>query len=42
VRFYGKGNDRMPAFAKNADTDNGNTLTRKEIDLLVRWLRGDP
>ena len=41
-RFYGKGNDRMPAFAKNADTDDGNTLTRKEIDLLVRWLRGDP
>jgi quinol-cytochrome oxidoreductase complex cytochrome b subunit/mono/diheme cytochrome c family protein len=46
-RFYGEskdleGNDRMPAFAKNADTDNGNTMTRKELDLLVRWLRGDP
>lgn len=41
VRFYGEDNDRMPAFAKNADTDNGNTLTRKELDLLVRWLRGD-
>jgi len=41
-RFYGDDNDRMPAFAKNADTDNGNTLTRKELDLLVRWLRGEP
>jgi len=41
-RFYGTDNDRMPAFAKNADTDNGNTMSRKELDLLVRWLRGDP
>ncbi len=32
-RFYGKKNDRMPAFAKR--------LSPKEIGFLVDWLRGD-
>jgi mono/diheme cytochrome c family protein len=34
-RFYGRRNDRMPAFAED------NTLTPLEIELLARWLRGD-
>ncbi len=34
-RFYGKHNDRMPAFGKTS------RLNAKELDLLVRWLRGD-
>jgi len=34
-RFYGKRNDRMPAFGQN------NRLTPGELDLLIRWLRGD-
>jgi ubiquinol-cytochrome c reductase cytochrome b subunit len=33
-RFYGGGNDRMPAFGKNR-------LTPKEIAFLANWLRGD-
>ena len=41
VRFYNENNDRMPAFAKNANTDDGNILTREEIELLVAWLRGE-
>ncbi len=39
TRFYGEGNDRMPAFAANRETDDKNLLTKKELDLLVRWLR---
>ena len=34
-RFYGKRNDRMPAFAEEK------RLTRLEIDLLASWLRGE-
>lgn len=34
-RFYGKRNDRMPAFAK------GQTLDPQSIQLLTDWLRGD-
>jgi ubiquinol-cytochrome c reductase cytochrome b subunit len=33
ARFYGKKNDRMPAFAKR--------LTPKEIGFLAEWLRGE-
>jgi len=41
-RFYGEeGNDRMPAFAEDAEHPELNLLSRREIDLLVRWLRGD-
>lgn len=32
-RFYGENNDRMPSFQES--------LTPREIDLLVRWLRSD-
>jgi mono/diheme cytochrome c family protein len=34
-RFYGKRNDRMPAFGE------GGRLDAHSIDLLVRWLRED-
>jgi ubiquinol-cytochrome c reductase cytochrome b subunit len=35
ARFYGDNNDRMPAFGRD------DLLTDHEIDMLVRWLRGD-
>jgi ubiquinol-cytochrome c reductase cytochrome b subunit len=34
-RFYGKRNDRMPIFG-----DSGR-LSERELDLLVRWMRGE-
>ncbi len=34
-RFYGKRNDRMPAFGESS------RLTARELDLLVRWMRGE-
>ena len=40
-RFYPDTNDRMPAFAENEDDPTANLLTEHEIDMLVRWLRGD-
>jgi ubiquinol-cytochrome c reductase cytochrome b subunit len=38
-RFYGARNDRMPAYAP-ADDPKQNTLDRRQIDLIVDWLRG--
>ena len=35
-RFYGKRNDRMPAFS-----GEGSRLTERELNLLIRWLRGE-
>lgn len=41
-RFYGpEGNDRMPAFALTPDRPDQNLLTDQELEMLVRWLRGD-
>jgi ubiquinol-cytochrome c reductase cytochrome b subunit len=41
-RFYREdGNDRMPSFAKNADDPLQNLLSNHDLDMLVRWLRGD-
>jgi ubiquinol-cytochrome c reductase cytochrome b subunit len=40
-RFYPSTNDRMPAFAANADDPAANRLSPEELDLLVSWLRGD-
>ncbi len=40
-RFYPDTNDRMPAFAESPDDSTANLLTPHEIDMLVRWLRGD-
>ena len=35
ARFYGKRNDRMPAFGKDG------RLTPKESGLIADWIRGD-
>ena len=40
-RFYGKENDRMPAFAESATDAKKNVLSRQELELLVDWLRGE-
>jgi ubiquinol-cytochrome c reductase cytochrome b subunit len=40
-RFYGKKNDRMPAFAADAADPSRCILTRREIELIADWLRGD-
>ncbi|MBI1900659.1 MAG: cytochrome b N-terminal domain-containing protein [Planctomycetia bacterium] len=41
-RFYpGDHNDRMPAFAKDPHQPQRNLLSPQEIDLVVRWLRGE-
>ena len=41
-RFYGeKGNDRMPSFAPHADDPRQNLLSDHDLDMLVRWLRGE-
>jgi hypothetical protein len=39
-RFYGDGNDRMPAFAKGKDTA-AHILSRRQVEHLADWLRGD-
>lgn len=39
-RFYGEGNDRMPAFAAGAGTKKS-LLTDEELSLLIQWLRGE-
>ncbi len=38
--FYRDSNDRMPAFV-TSDKDENNTLSAANLELLVRWLRGD-
>ncbi len=41
TEFYGKTNDRMPAFHAKPEGDPANELTAEQITLLARWLRGD-
>ena len=40
VQFYGKKNDRMPAYAPS-DNPAQNQLSKRDIGLLVDWLRGE-
>jgi quinol-cytochrome oxidoreductase complex cytochrome b subunit/mono/diheme cytochrome c family protein len=40
-RFYHKQNDRMPSFAKNLDAPHKNSVSIRELSLIVAWLRGD-
>lgn len=40
-RFYPSSNDRMPAFARDPQDPSKSLLTSHELDMLVRWLRGD-
>ena len=39
-RFYGDSNDRMPGFGR-ADEGSLPMLSRREIDLVAEWLRGE-
>ncbi|MDX1944105.1 MAG: cytochrome b N-terminal domain-containing protein [Pirellulaceae bacterium] len=39
-RFYGRGNDRMPSFAKDLDHPAKNNVSVRELSLIVDWLRG--
>jgi ubiquinol-cytochrome c reductase cytochrome b subunit len=39
-RFYPETNDRMPAFAPNADNPSVNRLHPQDLKMLVDWLRG--
>ncbi len=39
-RYYGKLNDRMPAYAASDDPAQ-NTLSPAQIKLLADWLRGE-
>ena len=34
-RFYGKKNDRMPAFGQTS------RMSKRDLDLLIRWMRGE-
>jgi ubiquinol-cytochrome c reductase cytochrome b subunit len=40
-RFYPSTNDRMPAFAANAEDPATNRLSPEELALVVSWLRGE-
>jgi ubiquinol-cytochrome c reductase cytochrome b subunit len=40
ARFYGKTNDRMPAYAESADPAK-NLLTPRQLEMLVEWLRAE-
>ncbi|MCI0334907.1 MAG: cytochrome b N-terminal domain-containing protein [Planctomycetes bacterium] len=40
-RFYPETNDRMPAFAANAENPLANRLSAEDLALLVDWLRGE-
>jgi ubiquinol-cytochrome c reductase cytochrome b subunit len=40
-RFYPESNDRMPAFAANAENPLANRLSPEDLALLVSWLRGE-
>ena len=40
-RFYGKENDRMPAYAESATDAKKNVLSQQDLELLVDWMRGE-
>lgn len=40
-RYFGDNNDRMPAFAEHEDKPETNIISPENLNLLVRWLRGD-
>jgi ubiquinol-cytochrome c reductase cytochrome b subunit len=39
--YYGKSNDRMPAFAESAADAKQNAMSQRDMELLVEWLRGE-
>ncbi len=38
--FYGATNDRMPAYAKTPETPEKNILSKRQVEMLAEWLRG--
>ncbi|MEX0793171.1 MAG: cytochrome b N-terminal domain-containing protein [Pirellulaceae bacterium] len=40
-RFYGDNNDRMPAFYHDPHAPLENRITKKDLELIVDWLRTD-
>lgn len=40
-KFYGAGNDRMPAFGAGGTGTKKSLLTAEETELLAKWIRGD-
>lgn len=40
--FYDRNNDRMPRFRQPVGSPKNSKLTNEDVDLLVRWLRGEP
>ena len=40
-QFYGKRNDRMPAYAESPSEPGKNVLAQRDIELVADWLRGD-
>jgi ubiquinol-cytochrome c reductase cytochrome b subunit len=41
ARFYGENNDKMPSFRKDKQDEKNNTLTARELEMIVIWLRGE-
>jgi ubiquinol-cytochrome c reductase cytochrome b subunit len=39
--YYGKNNDRMPAYAASPNDPAQNLLNPREIEMMTNWLRGD-
>ena len=39
-RFYRDDNDRMPAYAEDAQAPENNVLTARHVEMLADWLRG--
>ena len=40
ARFYRRENDRMPSFAKDLEHPENNSVSIRELSLIVDWLRG--
>ncbi len=40
-RFYRRENDRMPSFAANLEQPEKNSVSIRELSLIVDWLRGE-
>ena len=40
-RFYRRENDRMPSFAADLDQPERNSVSPRELSLIVDWIRGD-
>jgi len=40
-RFYRNDNDRMPAYAEDAEAPENNILTARQVEMLADWLRGN-